>query len=136
MVVQAYAKESESETEGDDQFREQEEGNGLSQWLEQDEEVVCAPCGEGIVEEEGEEGREAKTARAPHRVSSAEREHHELTHTPFRQWCEFCVKGRAANDAHHKKSEQDKKRDKGDGVPRLSAFLAQRMKRQAGTLCW
>ena len=50
---------------------------------------ICAPCGGVGQEEEGEDGREPVRVRTPDRVSKVERERHELTHTPFRQWCEF-----------------------------------------------
>ena len=50
--------------------------------------------------EEGEEGRSARKIPAPQRVSSREREEHELTHTPYRGWCPYCVRGRARNTPH------------------------------------
>ena len=45
-------------------------------------------------EDEGEEGRRAKGMTAPMKVSDKEREEHELTHTPFRAWCPYCVRAR------------------------------------------
>ena len=71
--------------------REDDAENGLSQRLveekedgekeESEEDIMCQPCGKGDMEEEGEEGREAKKVRTPTRVSKVEREQHELTHT-------------------------------------------------------
>ena len=47
--------------------------------------------------DEGEEGRRPATLPSPIRVTRAEREEHELTHTPFRPWCPHCVRGRGKN---------------------------------------
>ena len=46
-------------------------------------------------EDEGEEGRRTRMT-APMKVSDKEREEHELTHTPFRVWCPYCVRARDA----------------------------------------
>eukprot|EP00971_Amphidinium_carterae_P249390 4950400-Amphidinium_carterae.2 len=35
------------------------------------------------------------TVPAPQEPSAAERELHNLTHMPFRSWCEICVKSRS-----------------------------------------
>ena len=32
--------------------------------------------------------------------SQEEREMHDITHLPFRPWCEFCVRGRGKNRCH------------------------------------
>ena len=52
-------------------------------------------------EDEVEEARVAKGKRSPKDPTKKEREEHELTHMPFRSWCEDCVKSRARN-AHHR----------------------------------
>ena len=39
---------------------------------------------------------------APMKWSDKEREEHELTHTPFRAWCPFCVRARGRNTSHRK----------------------------------
>ena len=88
---------------------EQEADNRVEERAE--EEGSLSQGGQGEEEEateEGEEGREAKSARSPVKVSSEEREKHELTHTPFRAWCKFCVQGRGTNEAHRKKQERQK----------------------------
>ena len=111
--------------------REDDAENGLSQRLveekekdgdkeESEEDIMCQPCGKGDMEEEGEEGREAKKVRTPTRVSKVEREQHELTHTPFRQWCEFCVMGRGKNEAHMKKAAREDEEEESAAVPRVS----------------
>ena len=70
--------------------------------------------GEG--EAEGEEGRQPVALKAPVQVTQAEREEHELTHTPFRAWCAHCVRGRGRNTPHLKKRESGESA----GVPRIS----------------
>ena len=110
--------------------RETKEGKGLSQdgrdnsnteRKEEDEgeqmdkeQGVCLSSGE-----EAEEGREAMKARTPAKVSEEEKSKHELTHTPFRAWCKFCVMGRGKNESHRKKNEDQKREDKEIGVPRI-----------------
>jgi len=69
-------------------------------------------------EDEGEEGRVARQIPAPMKVSDREREEHELTHTPYRAWCPYCVRARGKNTAHMK--NKDKQRDREEGVPRIS----------------
>ena len=74
---------------------------------------------EAIEEGRHEEGEEARTPTglpAPVCVSKAEREEHELTHTPYRSWCPHCVRCRGRNAQHRKKEEEDKKGQ----VPRIS----------------
>jgi hypothetical protein len=56
-------------------------------------ELRCTPCGH-------EEGIAQRVARSPKRPSSKEVEDHELTHCPYRAWCEHCVKGQAKDDGH------------------------------------
>ena len=65
--------------------------------------------------EEGEEGRTPKTIPAPVYVTKAERQEHELTHTPYRSWCDHCVRCRGRNTQHRKAGEEDKK----SNVPRV-----------------
>ena len=67
-------------------------------------------------EAEGEEGRKPVVLKAPVQVTQAEREEHELTHTPFRAWCPHCVRGRGRNTPHLKQSGGGDK----DKVPRIA----------------
>ena len=53
------------------------------------------------------EARVAKSKKSPKDPTKKEREEHELTHMPFRSWCEDCVKSRARNAHHRKKSAPD-----------------------------
>ena len=65
--------------------------------------------------EEGEEARIPKTLPTPVYVSKTERDEHELTHTPYRSWCEYCVRCRGRNAQHRSKGE-----DKKGQVPRIA----------------
>ena len=56
-------------------------------------ELRCTPCEHGT-------GISQKTARAPGKPTSKEVEEHELTHCPYRAWCDHCVKGQAKDDGH------------------------------------
>ena len=68
------------------------------------------------VQDENEEGRMPRRLPAPHHVSQAERDEHEVTHTPYRTWCRFCVQGRGRKSPH---SHQDNT-TLGRGVPKIS----------------
>ena len=49
---------------------------------------------------EESEGQAHRTARAPHTPSPKEVDEHELTHCPYRSWCDHCVRGQAKDDPH------------------------------------
>ena len=51
-------------------------------------------------EEEGIESERPKQVRSPGNPTVQEREDHELTHWPYRSWCEACVKARATGQQH------------------------------------
>ena len=59
------------------------------------------------VEEGVEEARVATGRKSPKDPTRKEREEYELTHMPFRSWCEDCVKPRARNAHHRKKAPAD-----------------------------
>ena len=59
--------------------------------------------------EEGEEGRAPRMIPVPIYVSKAEREEHELTHTPYRSWCDHCVRCRGRNTQHRKAGKEERK---------------------------
>ena len=50
--------------------------------------------------EESEETRRPNHRALPANVSKEEFDAHQLTHLPFRSWCDHCVKGKAVDDAH------------------------------------
>ena len=58
-------------------------------------------------DDEVKEARVAKGKKSPKDPTRKEREEHELTHMPFRSWCEDCVKSRARNAHHRTKSAKD-----------------------------
>ena len=43
---------------------------------------------------------------SPLKVSREERELHEVTHTPYRAWCQYCVKARGRNMPHKTREEE------------------------------
>ena len=55
---------------------------------------------EAEVEEEAVEAQAPRAARAPHVPSQQEIDEHDLTHCPYRAWCEHCVRGQAKDDCH------------------------------------
>ena len=77
-----------------------------------DGQPAAAPAGARAVEEE-EEGLDKvedavvpAPAPSPCAPSRAEREAHEATHLPFRNWCEVCVQGRLDNPPHRRLPEE------------------------------
>ena len=70
-------------------------------------------------EQEDEEAGEVKTRRAPKGPTLNEREEHEATHIPYRDWCKHCVRGRAPNRQHRVKIKGDGDTE-GRKVPRIS----------------
>ena len=62
-------------------------------------------------EQETEEGRLPKAMTVPEGPSRREREVHELTHIPYRSWCEHCVKARARRRGHRRRDEEIKKQE-------------------------
>ena len=62
-------------------------------------------------DEDEEEGQEPVTRRAPKAPTKEEREKHEATHLPFREWCDHCVRGRARNKPHKKTQEGDEEKE-------------------------
>ena len=65
----------------------------------------------GPEEEELEEGRSPEAMAVPEGPSEKEREEHNLTHIPFRDWCEHCVRGRARRRAHRKRNKEIKQEE-------------------------
>ncbi len=73
------------------------------------DEVMCGEC-EDDEAQTGKEGRRPKMRKPPLGVSQKERDEHNLTHTPFRSWCPFCVAGRAKQWPHLKIKDDDVKK--------------------------
>ena len=64
------------------------------------EEEVEADRDSADPEEEEAEGQKVKIIRSPNTPTAAERAEHEVTHWPFRSWCDCCVKARATGQQH------------------------------------
>ena len=63
-----------------------------------DEEViVCPPC----------EPAKVKLRPAPQMPTAAERAEHEVTHCPFRSWCDVCVRALGREDPHNRVSDKE-----------------------------
>ena len=58
--------------------------------------------------EESEETRRPKHRALPANVSKEEFDSHQLTHLPFRSWCDHCVRGKAVDDAHRPRIDPDR----------------------------
>ena len=52
--------------------------------------------------DESEETRKPNVKRLPPQVAQEEVDRHNVTHLPFRSWCQHCVRGKATDD-HHKR---------------------------------
>ena len=55
-----------------------------------------------IDEEDLEEGAKPRVAKCPKCPTASEREEHETTHPPFRDWCGHCVRGCATDHPHRR----------------------------------
>ena len=71
---------------------------------------------EGKLDEQEVGQRKPHVPRAPFKVTLEEREAHEVTHTPFRAWCRYCVLGRARNSPHRQREDAAKR----SGVPKIA----------------
>ena len=62
----------------------------------------------GEPDDHGDEAHQPKIRNAPIGPTEEERELHEATHVPYREWCKFCVRSRGRNRPHKKASEIEK----------------------------
>ena len=65
-------------------------------------------------EQEIEECTESKGIICGSKPNQKEKDDHERTHVPFRNWCKHCVFGRAKSASHEKDKEEEK------GTPKIS----------------
>ena len=75
-----------------------------------------------------EEGDEVKVRRTPKGPTRREREEHEATHIPYRDWCRHCIRGRAPNRPHRRANPGGEEEEESRRVPRISMdyfFMAQ-----------
>ena len=70
--------------------------------------------------EESEETRRPKYRALPANVSKEEFDAHQLTHLPFRSWCDHCVRGKAVDDAHRPRIDPHR----GEAKMGMDYFLA------------
>ena len=49
---------------------------------------------------QGVKRQSVKMKKTPRQPSQREREEHERTHLPFRDWCAHCIKAKSRNDPH------------------------------------
>ena len=68
-------------------------------------------AGGGSDDEKFDEGRDPEQLASPEGPSRQERETHNLTHIPFRSWCEHRVKGRARKRPHKRRNPEVKKEE-------------------------
>ncbi len=62
-------------------------------------------------EEESEEARKSAGQKAIYKPTAEEWDDHMRTHTPFRRWCPFCVKGKCKNNPHEQKVKSSEELD-------------------------
>ena len=60
-------------------------------------------------------GEATPTLTVPTKPTEAERVEHEVTHTPPRPWCKFCMMGRGVRRAHRKNVRDTEQDDGGPG---------------------
>ena len=90
---------------------EDQMGKADDQYMEKIEDHVCGVGDEQVEfpaeELQTEEARLAKKIRDPQKPSREEVEAHNLTHLPYRNWCEACVKGRGVEMDHGTAQKDD-----------------------------
>ena len=52
-----------------------------------------------------DETKSVKMKKTPKQPSQREREEHERTHLPFRDWCSHCIKAKSRNDPHKRETD-------------------------------
>jgi len=56
--------------------------------------------------EEAEVGAKPRAKKIPPCVSKADWDLHQLSHLPFRSWCDYCVRGKAREDDHPRRQPE------------------------------
>ena len=81
-----------------------QEAGGKSPEAAADSEKISKSSVEcGVCEDGGTLG--PKVLKHRYRPSAREVEEHNATHVPFRNWCPFCVAGKAKNNPHFRREE-------------------------------
>ena len=84
-------EEAEDKEEYREIYKEHEDSGGASASTDG---VKCGVCG---TDEPEEEADIPKTRRVPVGPTKEEKETHEATHSPYREWCKHCLRGRGRN---------------------------------------
>ncbi len=85
-----YVPREEPMEEGAGQQEESQNPGEGQEENEEEEIVICEPCGEV----------KPNTWTSPVRPTKAEVEDHELTHCPYMSWCSVCVEAMGREDPH------------------------------------
>ena len=131
-VEDVFGRSEEEEMLGDPEVEHAEvteaANGGLGFDMVAGEEEVQA----GIVLEEDEEGVVSRGMRPPQRVSKQERDEHERTHLPYRDWCDKSVKARGRRVAQRRGNKEERGQ-----VPRVSMdhFYMSSKDEQDGNWC-
>ena len=72
-----------------------------------------------------EEVQASVTRRAPKGPTQEEREKHEATHLPFREWCPHCIRGRGRNKPHKKKADGEEEEHRVSRISMDPFFMSQ-----------
>ena len=86
------AQEEEHREERQEEEREGEESQQGEGEEGQQEEEIAGP----------QEARRPRPGRDPGQPTRREREEHEVTHLPYRPWCQHCVRGKAKSSQHRR----------------------------------
>ena len=60
--------------------------------------------------------------KTPRQPSQREREEHERTHLPFRDWCTHCIKAKSRNDPHKREIDVMKDEELRDNAISIVSF--------------
>ena len=69
-----------------------------------------------------EETKAVKMRKTPKQPSQREREEHEKTHLPFRDWCTHCIKAKSRNDPHKRETDVMKDEESRDDAISTISF--------------
>jgi len=101
--VRPFGNEEQAARRSEDDANQEEEEEKLEDKSDS-EDHEGPPVKEKV--EEGQVPKQLVNTKGP---TKKEREEHELTHIPYRSWCEHCVKGRGRKTAHKRQVVEDKK---------------------------
>ena len=113
MTVGAgMASSSKSEERRRDEARDQK-----TQDMESENELELFGPSSNDDEPVPDEGQDARRVSRPNQPTTEEILQHEITHIPYRSWCQHCVRGKC-NNPPHRRVKEGRKEEK--GVPTVS----------------